>query len=735
MKRIILCADGTGNKGGVTPDTNVFRIFNAVAKTDQNGIRQITYYDKGVGTSSNKFLSSITGAFGFGLNRNIRELYEYLARHYNHGDEIYLFGFSRGAATVRAFAGMVQTCGLLSLYHNPDDGPANRKRKLEADFQKEIDAAMAFYVDHGVQSRTSFKIPIPEKLTKLWGDSYTPSDQVPIKFIGVWDTVSALGFPKDWSWIFNRFFNLLDKTSDAVWPHRFYNYQLSERVENVYHALALDDERRTFHPRVWREEEKPDSNGKLLRPKNIEQVWFSGVHSNVGGGYVRDGLSFVTLNWMIKRAAVYGLAFKKDIAERVDQDANVHGKFYDSRAGLGLYYRYAPRNLEALCIETNKVKPGSIKIHESVFDRMEQVTENYAPGQFPFRFQITKSEVGAQPKACQAAKDPAVWKKVAADIAKYVDGRRRLYTIFAESTLLLFLFSWFFWVITPEFEFSGDGDWQRHLVDVLQYVVPEFMEGLMIYAVANHWVIGLVFAFYAASLYWIHEILKKRTDFSCRQARDHLIVQEPAASNGEGKSSEEAISKHYKFLLVEGAGMILVAISMILISVNLLATFQGEPARICGDFSDQVVKRVSACGATTIVEANQYWNNSGLLLEEGVRYRVDIKDGETWRDARQEATATGWNKPETGLLKLLREMFARDTSKGLFHLLGAVHGKCEDGRACGYQFPIENGKSFMATDSGEFCAFANDLPFMYWNNRGEIEISISRVSEEPCNIE
>ena len=187
--------------------------------------------------------------------------------------------------------------------------------------------------------------------------------------------------------------------------------------------------------------------------------------------------------------------------------------------------------------------------------------------------------------------------------------------------------------------------------------------------------------------------------------------------------------------MVEGAGVGLAIVSAILILINLLATFQGEPARVCGDFSNQVVKHVNTCGSTATVEANQYWNNSGLLIEKDVKYRVEIEVNSAWMDWNQPASAIGWKTAESGFTKLLRKTFARDTNNGLFYLMGAIHGKCEDGRACGYQFTIGNGIEFTADASGEFCTFANDLPFMYWNNEGAIKINILRVSDEPCELQ
>lgn len=273
-KNIILCSDGTGNKGGYGADTNVFKLYNAV--DIHNAKTQITFYDDGVGTSTNKYIRAVTGAFGLGFGRNIRDFYAFLARNYDPGDDIYLFGFSRGAATVRAFAGMIQECGLLDVDEKFCKSP-NEDEKLEFDekkFQALVNKAFKAYEKIGtdlskaIEFKTKYAVKDPES---------APDGELKIKMIGVWDTVSALGFPQDWSWFVNWIFYAVEKLSDLIFPHSFYNYQLNKNVENVHHAIAVDDERKTFHPKVWNET-------RTDRPKNIEQVWFAGVHSNVGGG-------------------------------------------------------------------------------------------------------------------------------------------------------------------------------------------------------------------------------------------------------------------------------------------------------------------------------------------------------------------------------------------------------------------------------------------------------------------
>ena len=156
-KNIVLCSDGTGNQGGRGTGTNVYKIYNAVDIHDPDFV-QVTFYDNGVGTNKNKYLRALTGAFGLGFKQNVKDLYEFLAREYdseiknggpdekkNGGpDKIFLFGFSRGAATVRAFAGMIQECGLLCIHR---DGQGN-KNYDEQEFQRLLKLAMKAYVKH-----------------------------------------------------------------------------------------------------------------------------------------------------------------------------------------------------------------------------------------------------------------------------------------------------------------------------------------------------------------------------------------------------------------------------------------------------------------------------------------------------------------------------------------------------------------------------------------------------------
>ena len=261
-KRIVICTDGTWNKPdqkhqGRRVPSNVVKMSRAVLPTAADGTVQITYYDSGVGTGTltDKIIGGITGK---GLSDNVIQAYRFLSHNYTPGDEIFLFGFSRGAYTARSLAGLVNKIGILP--------------KKNIFFMAE---AYALYEARDNQSETaSFK-------------NEQQSQEADIKFIGVWDTVGALGIP-------TRFLGMLTRKK-----YTFHDVSLSARVKNGYHALAIDERRRPFRPSLW--------DGELQEDQHVEQRWFAGVHTNVGGGYDDGGLSNIALHWITECAQSHGL--------------------------------------------------------------------------------------------------------------------------------------------------------------------------------------------------------------------------------------------------------------------------------------------------------------------------------------------------------------------------------------------------------------------------------------------
>ncbi len=266
MKRLILCCDGTWN----TPDqkrdgrpcpTNVTQIALAVTPHG-GGVAQQVFYQPGVGTAAGERLRG--GALGWGLSRGVQEVYRFVVDHYEPGDELYFFGFSRGAYMARSTVGLIRNAGIL-------------RRENVA----QIKRAFALYRDRAVRPR--------DTESALFRRSFS-HEEPSIRFLGVWDTVGALGIP-------------LTRNPVTAWLNRrwqFHDVALSRSVEAAYQALAIDEMRRPYAPAVW--DQNPDAEDQVL-----EQVWFAGSHSDVGGGYPDTSLADVTLGWMADRARASGL--------------------------------------------------------------------------------------------------------------------------------------------------------------------------------------------------------------------------------------------------------------------------------------------------------------------------------------------------------------------------------------------------------------------------------------------
>jgi hypothetical protein len=218
----------------------------------------------------------------------------------------------------------------------------------------------------------------------LGRDRYNSANNIKvpsIRFLGLWDTVAAYGLPVDeWTIGIDRY----------IWPLELPDRKLWSGVQRACHALSLEDERTTFHPVLW------DENG--VSENKIRQVWFTGVHSNVGGGYPDDSLAGVPMLWIMKEAEAAGLHFKispqqPDALLVATSSRDKDGRLYDSRSGLASYYRYGPRDVEALCNDDyNGVKILLPKIHEAVFTRMASSASAYAPIGLPKSYVVAKED-------------------------------------------------------------------------------------------------------------------------------------------------------------------------------------------------------------------------------------------------------------------------------------------------------------------------------------------------------
>jgi uncharacterized protein (DUF2235 family) len=466
-KRIILLSDGTGNAAARVWRSNVWRLFEALDLTKPT---QVAIYDDGVGTASFRPLALLGGAFGWGLKRNVIELYTFLCRNYEPGADIFGFGFSRGAFTMRIVAGLVVNQGVVLA----------KDAAGEVDLQRLARAAYRRYRAERFHTISRVEGPFRWLRDRLVGvmdwlrnrKPYDPKKNVqpPIRFLGLWDTVAAYGLPID---------EMTRGVSQWLWPLEFPNRELSDKVLRACHALALDDERTTFHPMLWTEAGETPARVvdgvRNVKDERLSQVWFAGMHANVGGGYPDDRLAHVPLVWIMRQAELCGLEFKK--APENDPDAIRHaisaadrdGRLYDSRQGLAGYYRYGPRKIAELCaphytpvvglltrlfrverrsverlfFRKDVVEITEPKIHMSVIERTKNGAFAYAPIGFPSRYTV----VDYEGRILAGEKNPVELPREAEDRAavqervwNLVWGRRLLYflTLFASFNLALF---------------------------------------------------------------------------------------------------------------------------------------------------------------------------------------------------------------------------------------------------------------------------------------------------------
>ncbi len=450
-KNIVLLSDGTGNSAAKLFKTNVFRLYEALDRSDP--ALQVAYYDDGVGTSSFRPLAALGGLFGVGLRRNVLDLYRFLCRNYEPGDHIYCFGFSRGAFTARVLAGLIAREGVV--VNGRDEARLARDasaayRKFRRNFNT---TGGLVTVLRNLRDAVIGRVQSPPTLV----------DVPEIRFVGVWDTVAAYGGP-------------IEEVTRAIdqwfWPLSMPDRTMSGKIQRACHALALDDERNAFHPVLWDEAEVHGATDKRpmyegwtdpgpdvpdIDRQRLSQVWFAGMHSDVGGGYAQDGLSYEALQWMIDRAVPYGLRVDPAERMRIARLAANTDKVNDSRRGLvGGYYRYKPRKIEdqleahiekpqllddlrrmlGSLPSTDAVVPLPPMIHESVFERIYSGNDGYAPIVLPAAYRTTTRDgrVERHDDAQRAKAQERVWNRVW--------GRRVVYFATVLASLYLVALPW-----------------------------------------------------------------------------------------------------------------------------------------------------------------------------------------------------------------------------------------------------------------------------------------------------
>ena len=537
-KNIVLLSDGTGNSSAKVLKTNVWRMFQLLDLRDPTS--QIAFYDDGVGTSSFKLFAALGGIFGFGLKRNVIAIYSFCCRNYQAGDEIYCFGFSRGAFTIRIVAGLIASQGIVRYDNNEADlarfaADAYRayRRRFDSGILKacgRIGIDLRGIRDFGIRS-----------WRQLWGQPVAAPEPVPvesIRFVGIWDTVDAYGGP----------IQEMTRAIDYwVWPLSMPDHFMSAKIHRACHALALEEERDAFHPVIWDEryvrgtkavegrikdswlfdityDPRPEAMQQAdplphLRTdlpradrERISQVWFTGVHSDIGGGYPQNGLSYVTLDWMLDRATPYGLR-TLDRQREITVDPLIYptDKLNDSRKGLAGYYRYKPRNVADIYREPSyrlsvradarriwrllrhQVDPQSeilddlhpdmprtvlpvpkATIHHSVFDRIVDGTDRYAPVVVPAAYKWVDDAGTANAARCPPDQGRPR-SQVQDDVWNWVWLRRVVYFLTAFATAFV-AFIPYFVIYKPAFGSRAVGGLVNPLVNAAASFLPGFLD-------------------------------------------------------------------------------------------------------------------------------------------------------------------------------------------------------------------------------------------------------------------
>lgn len=336
-KNLCIFCDGTGQAGGANPIdwTNVYRLF--LATRDAGGDGQLCFYDPGLGADPDlgerrglwrRVKDALAQATGYGITDNIIDCYAALLAAYEPGDRVFLFGFSRGAYTVRSLGGVLALCGVPSVPQKVRRWEDFREAVMEPTLRElATEAVVRVYMVQDDAERARAAVQFRQRYDAAPSPPY---------FIGVWDTVRALGLPA---------------IGSLPGRHKFHDPVLNRGVKHGRQALAIDENRLVFAPELWDERSAPAGQ--------IRQLWFAGVHTDIGGGYgLRIGLSDLTLGWMIAEASAVDPPLI--VAPKVSAGLrpNALGRQHDERATSWLPWREGTR--EGFVAEPFQPQPAAM---------------------------------------------------------------------------------------------------------------------------------------------------------------------------------------------------------------------------------------------------------------------------------------------------------------------------------------------------------------------------------------
>jgi uncharacterized protein (DUF2235 family) len=809
-KNIILLSDGTGNSAAKVFKTNVWRLFQILDLRDPTS--QIAYYDDGVGTSSFKLFAILGGVFGFGLKRNVIDIYSFCCRNYRPGDLIYCFGFSRGAFTIRIVAGMIARHGLVTY----DDDEADLAR-FAADtyrlYRRRFNGGIPKYLGYvGIDLRgiRDFVIRQWRRLRHQRVSAPAPRTVESIRFVGIWDTVDAYGGP---------IAEMTRAIDYWVWPLSMPDRFMSAKVHKACHALSLEDERDAFRPVIWdqryvrgtaqvegqaktewlfdinydprSEPAKSADPAPHLRTdlppidrQRISQVWFTGVHSDIGGGYPQDGLSYVTFDWMLDRAQAYGLRYlNPQRALLVDPQINPFDKLNDSRKGLASYYRYKPRNILEIDNEPpykpsirddfrriwhyllkkpypqteiladlhpdmprDVPPPPKATIHDSVFNRIAVGTDRYVPVVMPAAYDFT-DKIGSITDALHPIDPGHPRSHVQDDVWNWIWLRRVVYFLTVFATLFI-AFIPFFVIYAPGFGLASVGGFVNPLVNAAASFLPGFLEPWFI-AFRNAPGFVLAGAIAVGLLMLVGGNLQQTVRDVARRAW-HSPGGYPTLTGwhaavyrlrrlGVYKAAFYVLT-HWVFptaimfwlfsWLAFGAANTLGLICKGTggVEVESAATATQAAAQPASNTKPVVMSTANACNAT------------GMKVTQGETYRINLIIGDTWKDDKVETNPNGFDYHRATWLQLPGVPYRRLIWSNWFATILRVGGPGLEEHLLNFREEKagEWAATFEPRSSGEVFLYVNDavvgLPWLYslfyWsNNLGTAEVRLEKLEK------
>jgi len=692
-KNLVLLSDGTGQRGGVGYETNIWRLYKALSINHPD---QMICYDDGVGSQKSRVSKILGGMAAIGLDHNVRELYTFLVRHWKPGDRIYLFGFSRGAFTVRILADLISLCGIIKMH--PDILSEERLTTL-------VKTAYT----------ATLKAYYHPKYARAFREQFSWKDETKIQFIGVWDTVGAIGLP------FRQ-----ARFSMHNWiEYGFRGHALNKDVQYIAHAISIDDCRETFHPVIL--DERIDTS-----PDRINQVWFSGVHSNIGGGYPKNQLSRITLDWIIEQVksadtrsmlpSSQCLQFEPVEIDSISREKDPHGRLYNSREGLAAAFRFLPRDMEEIRATYTEQKA---EIHPAVFDRIKQNTDGYSPHNLT---EIVTSKEGHQ--VSEDLPFTSEWRKCMKAAKSYNYLQQVFYHLFMLPVII------FVMLLLWKGLLNG--------VDALPFF-PIALEGwsgpfdsakeLLLYILSG----GAILTISLAVSEGVQLPLRQRQNRISSQGwssvfPDCRIDDKALLANAESSRAIRISESLQKIRFLELYNVLVTLIIYLFIYTvgwiykipNYYRVQQPRLKEISTPDSGLICLAAGQI-EELFFETSMYRMNTGLFLEKGNSYRIRVAKASGWSDADFEATPDGLKDPGSvpSFMKKARD-FSRMPDTEIFTLLG--ENQDEE-----VPFKIGSETTYDCTHDGELVLYVNDVSlwpfrdFFYLNNRGAARILVEVV--------